>query len=256
MDFFEKAQARAHALNLLGLVGQPDIREIKAAYKQLALVKHPDHAGGSAEEFAKIHEAYTLLKEDQGYTTSDRLRPAPDDVGATDIRRTSKINARRVSPRRLRTANSSRILEIDEQDAQECKSLLDAIPHIAAPDADEVTLRSNINSAIKETGAPHIPHTNHLPYAIRQSGRRISYMVNTAVEEGVNRVVVPAGVVSDSRKVMPTMVRFKSGKKGAGTHTVSAGTLAESFPGAKSVRIHFGMSTWPDSLAERRAETV
>ena len=254
MDFFEKAQARAHALNVLGLVGQPDIRDIKAAYKKLAMVKHPDHAEGSAEEFAKIHEAYTLLKEDQGFTKSDQLRPAPEDMGNTDIRSTSEADGaeRRVSPRRFRTGKTSRIMEINEHDAQECRSLLDEIPHMATPDADEVSLRSSIMNAIKETGAPHVPATNHLPYAIRQSGRRISYMVNTAVEEGVNRVAVPTGVFSDARKVLPTMVRFKSGKKGAGTHIVSATTLADSFPGAKSVRIHFGMSTWPESLAERK----
>ena len=36
MDFFEKAQARAHAQEVLGLAAHPDLEDIKAAYKQLA----------------------------------------------------------------------------------------------------------------------------------------------------------------------------------------------------------------------------
>ena len=74
-------------------------------------------------------------------------------------------------------------------------------------------------------------------------------MVGELIAEGVNRVAVPTGVFTDPRKALPAIVRFKSDKSGIGTHVVAPGTLAESFPGAKSVRVHFGMATWPKSAA-------
>ena len=269
MDFFEKAQARAHALEVLGLEGHPELDAIRAAYKKLAFEKHPDRCDGADEEFLIINEAYRLLNGDNGYTAADRLRPAPTDTGATTFtakprhtnptgkakcaNRAGDAASSYVAPRRVRTAKTSRIIQIDQDQARECRTLLDELGSMAEPDPDESSLRASIMDAIKESGAPHVPHANHLPYAIRQSGRRISYMVNEAIAEGVNRVAVPTGVFTDNRKVLPIMVRFKSLKKGAGTHVVGATTLAESFPGAKSVRIHFGLGKWPEPAEETKA---
>ncbi len=267
MNFFEKAQARAYAQEVLGLSGHPDHDDIRAAYKKLAFEKHPDRGTGTADEFARISAAYTLLKDDKGYTAADVLQTAPTDVGATTIRpkaaRPSRVHvseilgdgerpAGTISPRRLRTAMTSRICKINQDEAQECRTLLDEIPFMAEPDHDEQSLRASIVDVIKNTGAPHVPHTNHLPYAIRQSGRRISYMVSASIEEGVNRVAVPTGAFTDNRKVRPIMVRFKAPEDGIGTHVVSATTLADSFPGAKSVRIHFGLGQWPEPAVEAR----
>jgi len=47
MNFFEKAQARAHAQEVLGLSGHPDAEDIRAAFKKLAFEKHPDKGNGS-----------------------------------------------------------------------------------------------------------------------------------------------------------------------------------------------------------------
>ncbi len=264
MNFFEKAQARAYAQDILGLTGHPDQDEIRAAYKKLAFEKHPDRGEGTADDFSRIGAAYSLLKDDKGYTAADALQTAPTDTGATTIRpkasRPSRVNvseivdgdapkAEHVSPRRLRTALTSRICKINENEAQECRTLLDDIPFMAEPDPDEQSLRASILDVIKTTGAPHVPHTNHLPYAIRQSGRRISYMVSAQIEKGVNRVAVPTGAFTDNRKVLPIIVRFKAPEEGIGTHNVSAATLADSFPGAKSVRIHFAVGEWPKPAA-------
>lgn len=259
MNFFEKAQARAQAQEILGLSGHPDAEEIRAAFKKLAFEKHPDKGRGTAEEFAAINAAYTLLKEDRGYTAADALRPAPPDThsttfypksrcvdpasgdGATNDERSSYV-----APRRVRAVKSSRIYDVNSTDAEECRLLLDDIPCMAEPDSDEQSLRASILDAIKVMDAPHVPHTNHVPIAIRQSGRRISYLVTNKIHKGVNRVAVPTGAFSDKRKAVPILVRFKSERDGAGTHEVTTATLAESFPGAKSVRLHFGKSEWPE----------
>lgn len=268
MNFFEKVQARAHALEVLGLAGHPDADDIRAAYKQLAFEKHPDRGEGTDDEFTRINAAYSLLKEDKGYTAADRLQPAPTDIGATTFSPKARcqgsntvseilgdaadVASSYVAPRRLRTAMTSRIIKINQSEACECRTLLDEIPFMAEPDPDEKSLRANILNVINDSGAPFVPHTNHLPYAIRQSGRRISYMVKSSIEKGVNRVAVPTGAFTDNRKVLPIIVRFKAVDQGAGTHVVAAATLAESFPGAKSLRVHFGLGEWPKPAAELR----
>ena len=269
MNFFEKAQARAHAQEVLGLEGHAEHDEIRAAYKKLAREKHPDN-GGSDDEFAKINEAYSLLIDDEGYSSKDRLRHAPSDSSATtftprnkkrrnkgpapgnfaDTDEAAEIHAG-VRPNRARTAVTSRIQQLGEAEALECRMLLDEIPYMATPDEDEISLRASIMDVIQKADAPYVPHKNHLPYAIRQSGRRISYMVRENIERGVNRVAVPTGVFADKRKVLPIIVRFKAEGDGAGTHTVSSATLAESFPGAKSVRVHFALDEWPKPAAEQ-----
>ena len=270
MNFFEKAQARAHAIEILGLPAHPDRNEIKQAFKKLAREKHPDH-GGTDEEFAQINAAYSLLKEDNGFTNADLLHPAPADTGATTFesnpRKTDNLTRKKgdakgakqgsyVAPRKLRTAMTSRIFNLNSSMESECRMLLDEIPSMAEPEADEVSLRANILEVIQESGAPYVPHTNHLPYAVRQSGRRISYMVKDEIVEGVNRVAVPTGAFTDNRKVLPKIIRFKAGQDGSGPHVTSAATLAESFPGAKSVRVHFGMKNWPETTVEKVKENA
>ena len=179
MNFFEKARARAHAQEVLGLMGHPDPNEIRAAYKKLARAKHPDRCERTHDEFTRINVAYSLLKKDNGYTAADMLHPTPTDVGATTFR----PNARRpdsvpvsdisgdndniagayVAPRRVRAAMTSRIIKINQSDFGECRTLLDEIPFMAEPDPDEISLRANILNAVKDIEAPYVPHTNHLP---------------------------------------------------------------------------------------------
>ncbi len=248
MNFFEKAQARADALKILGLSGHPSLDEIKSAYKKQAFDLHPDRGNGTEADMHRIQQAYALLKDDEGFTSSDRMKQAPEDSGATSFRDPTK--PRYGGPRPVRTARTSRIRDLHEADALECKKLLDEIDCMAEPDPDEQSLRATIMDTIRAADAPFVPHTNHLPYAVRQSGRRISYMVGDLIKEGVNRVAVPTGVFTDNRKVRPIIVRFKSDKEGIGTHMVSTAALAESFPGAKSVRVHFGLVSWPPSAAE------
>lgn len=53
------------ALGVLGLVVGATWKEIKSAYRRLALETHPDR-GGSAAAFAAIHAAYEILEEEYG----------------------------------------------------------------------------------------------------------------------------------------------------------------------------------------------
>jgi DnaJ-class molecular chaperone len=158
MNFFEKAQARAHALDILGLTCHPSQDEIRSAFKRLAFETHPDRTDGVEDEFIQVQSAYTLLKDDRGYMESDRLRPTPTDTAATTFHASTNGGSGHVaakeedqdvlrsfiSPRRVRAGMTSRIVKINQSEASECRSLLDEIPHMAEPDKDEISLRASI----------------------------------------------------------------------------------------------------------------
>ena len=60
--------------DVLGLRRGADTREVKAAYRKLARVLHPDVGSGdsSADEFMKVHSAYTTLSDPEKRADYDR----------------------------------------------------------------------------------------------------------------------------------------------------------------------------------------
>jgi hypothetical protein len=57
---------------LLGVSKNATFEEITAAYRQLALVTHPDKVEGREDEFKQIQEAYNILKDKQKRRAYDR----------------------------------------------------------------------------------------------------------------------------------------------------------------------------------------
>ncbi|PWA50335.1 DnaJ domain-containing protein [Artemisia annua] len=60
--------------DVLGLRMGADTREVKAAYRKLARVLHPDVGSGdsSADEFMKVHSAYITLSDPEKRSVYDR----------------------------------------------------------------------------------------------------------------------------------------------------------------------------------------
>ena len=60
--------------DVLGLRMGADTREVKAASRKLARVLHPDVGSGdsSADEFIKVHSAYTTLSDPEKHANYDR----------------------------------------------------------------------------------------------------------------------------------------------------------------------------------------
>ncbi|KAM1617141.1 hypothetical protein TB2_015794 [Malus domestica] len=57
---------------VLGIHAGATCQEIKSAYRKLARVVHPDVAKSSADEFMKVHEAYSTLSDAQKRADYDR----------------------------------------------------------------------------------------------------------------------------------------------------------------------------------------
>lgn len=107
-----------------------------------------------------------------------------------------------------------------------CQSVLDKVNADLAP--GEVSEDTKVGRA------------DHVPCSLRRRGRNLSYIIRTPLEEGSNRVALPTGALEHSRKVTPKVMTFNSTESGTGKVEVPEDIRATLFPGARSVRIHFG----------------
>ena len=83
------------------------------------------------------------------------------------------------------------------------------------------------------------PGTVHISTAVYRFGRRLTYFVPSALENGRNEVVVPTGMLVDSRKALPKIVAFDSREAAGGCFEVPGEDCEEHFPGARRIQIRF-----------------
>ncbi len=73
---------------VLGVSREASQDEIKGAYRRLAKERHPDHPSGSAEEFALLQEAHSVLSDPNRRRTHDEtldLAHAADQLSGLDF---------------------------------------------------------------------------------------------------------------------------------------------------------------------------
>jgi hypothetical protein len=74
--------------NVLGVPREASQDEIRNAYRRLAKARHPDRAGGSAEEFSLLQEAHAVLSDPNRRRTHDEaldLAHAADQLAGLDF---------------------------------------------------------------------------------------------------------------------------------------------------------------------------
>ena len=78
-----QAVRRAHACEVLGINHNASTKEISKAYKQLALIHHPDKSSchQAAEKFKQIREAYETLLPMQIREAYDMVLHIPCTIG-------------------------------------------------------------------------------------------------------------------------------------------------------------------------------
>nr|XP_043634514.1 chaperone protein dnaJ 11, chloroplastic-like [Erigeron canadensis] len=84
--------------DVLGVRVGADIREVKSAYRKLARVLHPDveSSDSSADEFMKIHSAYTTLTDPEKRADYDRtLFVNQRRTGSSPVRTSASYKSRR-----------------------------------------------------------------------------------------------------------------------------------------------------------------
>jgi hypothetical protein len=67
---------RADALRALGLMPRASAADVRSAFRRLAFETHPDRQKGHEDEFARVREAYEMLREGDTVTTAAPSRPS------------------------------------------------------------------------------------------------------------------------------------------------------------------------------------
>jgi hypothetical protein len=67
---------RADALRALGLMPRASAEDVRQAFRKLAFETHPDRTKGHEDEFARIREAYEMLREGDEKGTAAPSRPS------------------------------------------------------------------------------------------------------------------------------------------------------------------------------------
>ena len=217
----EKAKNKAKALRTLGLRQFATQTEIRAAWRSLAMKVHPDRADGSNAEFAHAKTAYDYLCDpNNGASLSTEKRPEPFFAKHT------------------RPQIETRTTELSQDAEIACKIVLGQQDNGAQHEASakEAAL---VKNRAEPAGDRITDSCDHVPNSIRRRGRQMSYLVNSPLEQGANRVALPTGDLVNRGQVPPKVMKFKSPKSGRGTIEVPSAMLAEFFPGAQSLRIHF-----------------
>lgn len=79
----------------------------------------------------------------------------------------------------------------------------------------------------------------HIAQAVYRMGRNLTYYVATPLAKGRNEVVLPTGMLSDTRKTLPKLIAFDFRDAHGGFFELPSETCAEHFPGARQIQIRF-----------------
>ena len=213
----QQAREKCDARRLLGVEKYSTQSEIRIAWRRLAIETHPDQPNGSVEGFRNVNEAYELLKGDALET-----RWTPDF---------SPKYAEQAKPRPVKRPRIvTKTVDLSPVLSELCQSSLN--------DRPSTTTRKDTTGLSLE--APVQETFDHVPNAIRSKGRRVSYIVNSVLKQGTNRVALPISHLTGNKYAKPEVVQLNADSDGRATIQVSDEMLATKFAGAERVRIHFG----------------
>ena len=209
MTPIERAQAVAHAQEILGVATHATETELRRAWKKLVFEMHPDRGQGTSQELANINAAFNLLCN---RSRQPSLKSASDNVAPT--RKTDRTG---VKPTRVRSrpCANSKVSLLTELVVARCRRAL-------------------------EDG--RASQADHVPSAIRRSGREIEYIVESPLAKGVNRIALPICDYRGTRKQTTRRITFTASTDGAGTFAIPEQLRRDLFPGAREVTIRFAKS--------------
>lgn len=208
MSPIDRVAQRARAFTVLGVSASATVDDIRQAYRKLAFDKHPDRNPECSEEFARIAEAYRFISDNAAELG---IKAAPAANRSAEPAVTPRTVSRpRINPRIKATETT-----FDNETLDECQALLDA-----------------------EGG----PGTLHVATAVYRVGRNLTYYAPTGLAPGRNEIVVPTGMLNDSRRVLPKIIAFEAVEATGGLFQMDLSECEEHFPGARSIKIRFAQA--------------
>jgi hypothetical protein len=118
---------RSDALRTLGLRPRATAEDVRQAFRRLAFETHPDRRKGHEDEFARIREAYEMLRQGDTASTAAPARPSLE----------------------------ARVTEVSEAMRAACRALLDeGAPALEAPSRGDAPAeaRDHVPHAIRRQG--------------------------------------------------------------------------------------------------------
>ena len=204
MSPINRISQRAAAFTILGVEASATREDIRRAYRKLAFEKHPDRNPKTEAEFARISTAYQFVSE---HADELGIRSVPEPEAKVE---TAKVVSR---PRpRVQSAET----RFDDKSIVECEELLDT------------------------EGDP--ASTMHTAVAVYRTGRRLTYLVPTSLKPGSNEVVVPTGMLVDSRHVLPKIIAFDAIEARNGLYEMDEAQCRAHFPGARCIQVRFAQA--------------
>lgn len=201
MSPIDRLASRNQAFEVLGVSGSPTRADIRKAYRDLAFKKHPDQHPECGNEFSRITEAYRYICDHA------------EELGIVDAPEPEQVANEAVAPRRVsRPAIKPSEREFDGKTMSECETYLDQC---------------------------EFEGTAHIASSVYRMGRNLTYFVRTPLAKGSNAVVLPTGMLEDTRKTLPKMIVFDQRDAPGGYFEMPSEVCAEHFPGARQIQIRF-----------------
>lgn len=227
MNPIRRVRTKTAAFQILGVGPFASASEIRAAWRKIAFTAHPDKKNGSYEQFARAKAAYDFLRSDEAGVDWSDLGRSSESPGESDVRVSAGTRPR----------VTTRYVDLAPKARAECTALLEkAACSASSYGSSDVVVLPGAQVRRGEARSADL-----IPASVGRHGRNLTYVVAAPLSPGINRVALPTAVLQNNRKVNPKIVAFLSGEAGPEEIEIPASICGSLFPGARSVRIRFGL---------------
>lgn len=233
MTPIEKSRAEDSALRILGLQRTAIKEEIKTAWRRKVVETHPDRNGGDASRFQLVQAAFEVAN---GTAPNDVIERVLDSVQLDEKTVVADEADRTPShPRRARV--KTRLLWINPNATPMSRT---GNPRkVENVELSDTTCETVNGACVQKKCDTNTTQGSHTVERVRQKGRRVSYIIYSAVKVGPNQVSVLTGDFRRPGGGYEVSLQFASESDGPATVSVPQDIRETHFPGAQSVRLHF-----------------
>ena len=235
MTPIEKSRAQECALEILRVKREAVRDDIKTAWRRRVVETHPDRNSGDDSQFQLVQDAYQVANgtatEDVIARVLDGMDPQTPHVADATSQRADPQS----QPRRARI--KTRMVWFDPQ--AEAQGSAGQTKKVEAVQVDDAAIQYVDGDDSRNATGPGQAQDVHTVQSVRQKGRRVSYIIWSAIKPGDNEVALPTGDFRIAGGKKEVALQFASAEEGAATISMPDDQRAEHFPGAQSVRVHF-----------------